>query len=41
MKEWLEKFVKALDTADAVWTGIIMLLALLVLVGKAIYLAWK
>lgn len=35
MKEWLEKFVKALDVGDGVCTGIIMLLALLVFVGRA------
>lgn len=38
MKELLERFVKGLDVADAICTGVIMLLLLLVLVGRAIFI---
>jgi hypothetical protein len=41
MKEWHEKFAKAWMLADAIFTGIVFVLALLVLIARAIYLAWR
>jgi hypothetical protein len=41
MKEWLDKAAKAWMQADAIFTGIVIVLVLLVLIARAIYLAWN
>jgi hypothetical protein len=41
MRQWLDKTVKALDTAWLVGTGAVILLGFLVLIARALYLAWE
>jgi hypothetical protein len=41
MKQWLDRAAKAFDIAWLIWTGAILLLGFLVLVARALYLAWK
>jgi hypothetical protein len=41
MRQWLDKTVKVLDTAWLVWTGAVILLGFLMLIARALYLAWK
>lgn len=41
MRRWLDRTAKALDIAWLVWTGAILLLGLLMLIARALYLAWK
>jgi hypothetical protein len=41
MKEELDKAVKTLTIADAVLTGLVIVFAVIALLARAIYLAWK
>jgi hypothetical protein len=41
MRQWLDKVGKALTIAELVWMGSLFLLALIALVARALYLAWK
>ena len=38
-REWLDKAVKTWNTADVIWTGVIVITVLLFFIGRAIYLA--
>jgi hypothetical protein len=41
MKEELDKAVKTLTITDAVLTGLVIIFAVIALLARAIYLAWK
>ena len=41
MKQWLDRTVKVLDAAWLIWTGGVILFGFLVLIARALYLAWK
>jgi len=41
MKEELGKMAKAITLADAICTGILIVLSVIALLARAIYLAWK
>jgi len=40
-KNAIEEFVKKWTLADAAITGVVMVLAILALLARAVYLAWK
>jgi hypothetical protein len=41
MKKWPEKVAEWMTLAEAIWAGSILLLAVLILIGRAVYLALK
>ncbi|MGB9120896.1 MAG: hypothetical protein WCE73_09775 [Candidatus Angelobacter sp.] len=41
MKDELDKAAKALTVAELIYTGIIIMVAVIILLGRAIYLAYR